>query len=147
MMNPVLFSSNSEEWETPQALFDALDQEFHFGLDVCATDQNRKCDNFFDKKINGLEQNWGGYGTIWCNPPYGSQIAAWCKKASEAAQAGHTTVMLIPSRTDTRWFHEYIYKKPNVEVRFIKGRLRFGNAQNPAPFPNMIVIFRGLPNA
>lgn len=138
-----LFASNTEEWETPQDFFDMLDKEFHFGLDVCASAQNRKCDNFFDKKTDGLRQNWGGYGTIWCNPPYGKVISSWVQKASEEALKGNTTVMLVPSRTDTRWFHDYIYQKPGVEVRFVKGRLKFGGAKYNAPFPSMILIFRG----
>ena len=138
-----LFASNTEEWETPQDFFDRLDKEFHFGLDVCASAQNRKCDNFFDKKKDGLQQKWVGYGTIWCNPPYGKVISSWVLKALEEAVNGNTTVMLLPARTDTRWFHDHVYQKPNVEIRFIKGRLKFGGAKYNAPFPSMIVIFRG----
>lgn len=138
-----LFAHNTDDWKTPQDLFDVLDEEFHFGIDVCASAENRKCLNFFDKNDDGLRQNWGGYGTIWCNPPYGNVISWWVRKAVEEASKGHTTVMLIPARTDTRWFHDYVYKKPNVEIRFIKGRLKFGGAKNSAPFPSMIVIFKG----
>lgn len=138
-----LFAHNTDDWETPQDLFDALDNEFHFGIDVCASAENRKCMNFFDKNDDGLSKNWGGYGTIWCNPPYGRVISLWVRKAVEETSKGHTTVMLIPARTDTRWFHDYVYKKPNVEIRFIKGRLKFGGAKNSAPFPSMIVIFKG----
>ena len=139
-----LFSANTEEWETPQDLFDKLNKEFHFGVDGCATADNAKCENFFSKKDDGLNQKWGGYGTIWCNPPYGRAISCWVRKAVEETKNGNTTVMLIPSRTDTKWFHDYVYQKPNVEIRFLKGRLKFGGAKNNAPFPNMILIFRGI---
>lgn len=138
-----LFSHNTDEWETPQNLFDELNKEFYFGIDVCATHENAKCKNYFSKKDDGLKQNWGGYGTIWCNPPYGRAISWWVRKASEEASKGNTTVMLIPSRTDTHWFHDYVYQKPNVEIRFIKGRIKFGGAKYNAPFPSMILIFRG----
>lgn len=138
-----LFSHNTDEWETPKNLFDELDKEFCFGIDVCATHENAKCKNYFSKKDDGLKQNWGGHGTIWCNPPYGRIISCWVRKASEEADKGNTTVMLIPSRTDTRWFHDYVYQKPNVEIRFIKGRIKFGGAKYNAPFPSMILIFRG----
>lgn len=134
------FSSKTDEWETPQELFDALDAEHHFGIDVCATSENAKCQNFFSKKQDGLSQNWGGYGTIWCNPPYGRQIGLWVKKAYEAAKEGETVVMLLPARTDTRWFHDYCVF---ADVRFIRGRLKFGGSKQSAPFPSMIVIFGG----
>lgn len=110
--------------------------EFHFDLDVCATPENAKCERFFTKAEDGLKQSWGG-GTVYCNPPYGREIAKWVKKASEEDAL---TVMLIPARTDTRWFHDYIYGKH--EVRFIRGRLKFGGSMNAAPFPSMIVVFR-----
>ena len=137
MINKALFSSNTDEWATPQAFFDDLDKEFYFTLDACANEQNHKCAKYFTKDDDGLAQNWGGH-IIWCNPPYGRDIANWVKKCSE-----HTgvAVMLLPARTDTRWFHDYIYQK--AEIRFIKGRLKFGGAKNPAPFPSMVVIFRG----
>ena len=139
----VIFSSQTDMWETPQYLFDELDREFHFGIDACATPENAKCENFFTQKEDGLKQKWGGYGTIWCNPPYGRQIWRWVKKAKEEAILGNTVVMLVPARTDTLWFHEYIYKKPNVEIRFVKGRIKFGGSRYNAPFPSMIVIFKG----
>lgn len=138
-----LYASNTDEWATPANLFQELDEEFHFGIDVCATPENAKCENFFTKKEDGLKQNWGGHGTIWCNPPYGRQIKNWVRKACETAKDGYTTVMLIPARTDTRWFHTYVYQKPNIEIRFIKGRLKYGNSKHNAPFPSMILIFRG----
>lgn len=143
MMNRVVFSHEWEEWETPQRFFDALDVEFHFGIDVCASADNAKCKNFFSIKDDGLSQNWGGYGTIWCNPPYGRQISCWIRKALEESKQGNTTVMLIPARTDTQWFHDYVYQNPDVELRFVRGRLKFGGAQNSAPFPSMVLIFHG----
>lgn len=138
-----LFSHKSDEWETPQALFDELDKEFHFDLDVCATNENAKCVVYFglDNGVDGLTTPWEmpwGTARVWCNPPY-SDIKSWCKKCSEH---NGTAVMLVPARTDTKWFHEYCYNKPGVEIRFIKGRLKFGNSKNSAPFPSMIVIFR-----
>lgn len=134
-----MFSSKTGEWETPQWLFDELYKEFHFTQDVCATEDNSKCLSYWTKKENGLNKNWDGL-LCWMNPPYGREIGMWVKKASEAT--GGVIVCLLPARTDTKWFHEYIYKKPNTEVRFIKGRLKFGDSKNSAPFPSMIVIFR-----
>lgn len=136
MNTQVMFSSKTPEWETPQKLFDELNKEFGFTLDVCATDQNAKCPRYFTKEINGLSQSWDNQ-IAWCNPPYGREIGLWIKKASE--QQGGVVVMLLPARTDTKYFHEYIYGKS--EIRFIKGRLKFGNSKNSAPFPSMIVIF------
>lgn len=141
MISHTLFSSNSDEWETPQSVFDELDAVYHFELDACATDQNAKCSRFFDKAQDGLKQQWGGT-TVWCNPPY-SRVADWVRKAAEEQQNGTTTVMLIFARTDTRWFHEYIYQKPNVDIIFVKGRLKFSGAKFNAPAPSMVVIFRG----
>ena len=126
-----------EDWETPQELFEELNREFNFELDVCADESNRKCERYFTKAQNGLVQSWGGV-TAWCNPPYGREIANWVRKASE--ESG-TVVMLLPARTDTRWFHEFVWKK--TEIRFIKGRLKFGGAKASAPFASMVVIFRG----
>lgn len=143
MNTDVLFSSNTDNWETPQDLFDELNKEFGFGVDVCASEDNAKCEMFFDVNDNGLVQEWGGHGTVWCNPPYGRKIGDWVKKAYETAEHGHKVVMLIPARTDTKWFHDYIYKKPNTEIRFVKGRLKFGRAKNSAPFPSIIVVFNG----
>lgn len=137
----VHFSSKTVEWETPQELFDELNKEFQFDLDVCATKENAKCKIFFTKDDNGLKQLWGG--TCWMNPPYGREIGEWVRKAfMHSKTRGIKTVALLPARTDTKWFHNYIYKKDNVEIRFIKGRLKFGNSKNSAPFPSMIVIFR-----
>lgn len=140
-MDKVLFSSKSMEWETPQSLFDQLNAEFHFDLDVASTDQNAKCERHFTKEQDGLKQEWGSV-TVWCNPPYGRQLPAWVKKCYEESKNGSTVVMLIPARTDTRWFHDYIYGQ--AEIRFIKGRLYFAQDGTPggrSPFPSMIVIF------
>ena len=138
MINKGLFSSNTEMWATPQAFFDELDKEFHFDLDPCALPTNAKCAKFFTPEDDGLAQDWSGY-TVFCNPPYGRKIAAWVKKCHDEAQKGTKVVMLIPARTDTSYFHDYIYHK--AEIRFIRGRLKFGNAQQGAPFPSMIVIY------
>lgn len=135
----VHFSSKTNEWATPQDFFHELDEEFKFNLDPCATNENYKCNFYFTETDNGLEQNWNGY-TTFCNPPYGREIGKWVKKASEAE--GGVVVMLIPARTDTKYFHQYIYKRENVEIRFLKGRLKFGGSANSAPFPSMVVIFR-----
>lgn len=136
-MNKVLFSSNKEDWETPQDLFYKLNKEFNFTVDVASSEENYKCNRHYTEKENGLIQNWNNE-IVWCNPPYGRKIGDWVKKASKSKA---TVVMLLPARTDTKWFHEYIYNK--AEIRFIKGRLKFGNSVNSAPFPSMIVIFRG----
>lgn len=132
-----LMSHKSDEWETPRELFDELDKEFDFDLDVCATSQNTQCVRFFDMSDDGLVQDWGN-ATVWCNPPY-SNIKAWAAKCSKH---NGIAVMLLPARTDTLWFHDYCYNKPNSEVRFIKGRLRFSGTSKDATFPSMLVIFR-----
>lgn len=132
----VIYSSNSEEWETPGWLFDELNQKYHFTMDVCATKENAKCNRFFTKQENALVQNWSG--VCWMNPPYGKEICVWMKKAYEAAQAGNVVVCLVPSRTDTKWWHDYAMKG---DVVFIRGRLKFGGSINNAPFPSAIVVF------
>ena len=140
MNTKVLFSSNSDEWATPQDFYDKLNEEFHFNLDPCALPENAKCDKFFTPKSNGLLQNWGGY-VAFCNPPYGRKIYEWVKKCYDESRKPDTTVvLLIPARTDTKYFHEFIYHKAK-DIRFIKGRLKFGDSNNSAPFPSMVVIF------
>lgn len=131
----VHFSSKTDLWETPQPFFEALKEEFPFTLDVCALPENAKCDDFFSPQQDGLKQEWKG--VCWMNPPYGRGIGAWVKKAYESKA---TVVCLLPSRTDTRWWHDYCMRG---EIRFIKGRLKFGGAKNSAPFPSAVVIFRG----
>lgn len=136
----VMFSSATDEWATPKDFFDTLNEEFDFTLDPCATTDNAKCDKFYTKKQDGLKQYWSGE-RVFCNPPYGKVIGDWVKKCSEEAKKPNTTVVaLTPARTDTRYFHEYIYHKAK-EIRFIKGRLKFGGCKNSAPFPSMVVVF------
>lgn len=135
----VMFSSKTDLWSTPQDFFDELDSEFHFTLDACALPENAKCDQYFTPEQDGLKHDW--VGTVWCNPPYGREIGTWVEKAYQAALGGAKVVMLLPARTDTKWFHKYIYGK--AEIRFIKGRLKFGGSKNSAPFPSMVVIFAG----
>lgn len=140
MNTKVLFSSKEEKWETPQDFFDKLNDEFHFTLDAAASPDNAKCTNYFTEEQDGLVQSWGGH-TVWCNPPYCRKTGLWVKKAYEEHQrTGCTVVMLLPSRTDVRWFHDYILGK--AEIRFIKGRLKFGGNKNSAPFPSIVVIYR-----
>ncbi len=140
-MNSVMYSSATDEWATPQDLFDSLDREFHFTLDPCANELNHKCERYYSRADDGLSKNWGGQ-IVFCNPPYGRQIGKWVRKASEESKKpGTVVVMLIPARTDTSWFHDYIYRK--AEVRFVRGRIKFGEARNGAPFPSMIVVFGG----
>lgn len=139
-MNKALFSSITEEWATPKDFFDALDAEFHFTLDPCSTDDNAKCAKHFTKEQDGLLQDWTGE-RVFCNPPYGREMPRWIAKCAEHGMRGGIAVMLIPARTDTRAFHEYIYHK--AEIRFIRGRLKFGGAKNSAPFPSMVVVFGG----
>ena len=135
MNTKAIFSHKTPIWETPQALFDELDREFHFETDVCALPENAKCKRFFTPEMDGLMQEWTG--VCWCNPPYGRVIANWVKKA---ASSKATTVMLLPNRTEAPWFHDYVLDK--AEVRFIRGRLRFVGAEYNAPFGSMIVIFK-----
>lgn len=136
-----MFSSATAEWSTPQDFFDELNKEFGFNLDPCCTHENAKCEDHYTKEDNGLEQNWGGR-IVFVNPPYGKGIGLWVKKSyEESLKAGTTVVMLIPARTDTRYFHEYIYHKAQ-QIRFIRGRLKFGGSDNSAPFPSMVVIFK-----
>ena len=133
----VHFSSATDVWATPQSLFDELHEEFAFTLHVCARPENAKCDRYVTPETDGLTQAWTG--VCWMNPPYGRTIGQWMRKAYESAQAGATVVALVPARTDTEWWHEWASKG---EVRFIRGRLRFGAASTSAPFPSAIVIFR-----
>ena len=130
-------SSLTDNWATPQYLFDKLDDEFHFTLDVCASLQNAKCERFYDVKADGLAQEWAG--TCWMNPPYGRTIGQWVKKAYEAARGGAVVVCLLPARTDTRWWRDYVMRAS--ELRFISGRVKFGDAKTGAPFPSVIAIF------
>lgn len=138
----VHFSSQDHTWETPQELFDLLDREFKFSLDVCAVPSTAKCERYFTPQSNGLAQRWAG--ACWMNPPYGREIVKWVERAYQTAAAGRGTVVcLVPARVDTRWWWDYARRS---EVRFLPGRLKFGGAKNSAPFPSAVLIFRaGLP--
>lgn len=158
-----MFSSRHQNWDTPQDFFDKMNKRFNFTTDVCATPESAKCANYFSPEVDGLSQKWEG--SCWCNPPYGREYQKWVKKAWQSGYGGERIVMLLPARTDTIVFHRYIYKQPNVEIEFLKGRLTFGSdaywqwlwsqelidgkkntlfgtrKKNAAPFPSMIVIF------
>lgn len=134
-----MFSSQTDLWSTPQDFFDKIDQEFNFQLDVCATDENAKCSSYFTKENDSLSKDWAG--TCWMNPPYGRGIGKWVKKAYESSLSGSTVVCLVPARTDTAWWHDYCMKG---EIRFIRGRLKFGGGKTSAPFPSAVVVFRGI---
>ena len=137
-----MFSSKTDEWSTPQDLFDKLNEEFHFDLDVCANESNHKCALYYDRKQDGLKMPWTDH-VVWCNPPYGREIGKWVKKACLEHCAHSTTiVMLLPARTDTRWFHNYVLGWSTI--RFLKGRLKFGDCKNSAPFPSMLAIYNIL---
>ena len=142
-MNAGMFSSRSDDWSTPQELFDKLNEIHHFTLDPASSDDNTKCAYHFTKEQDGLSQNWGGQ-SVWLNPPYGRSISRWIKKAYEESQKPDTSVvLLLPARTDTAWFHDYCSKG---KITFIRGRLKFGGSKNSAPFPSMIVEFgKGIP--
>ena len=135
-----MFSSKTDLYSTPQSFYDNLNKEFNFTLDPCATKDNHKCDKFYTKEDDGLSKSWIGE-SVFCNPPYGREIKHWVKKCYlESMQKNTLVVALLPARTDTEWFHMYIYNKAK-EIRFIKGRLKFGGCANPAPFPSMVVVF------
>lgn len=138
MITRGMMSSNTPEWATPQRLFDELDAEFHFTLDPCSTHENAKCEKHYTREDDGLSKQWGGE-IVFCNPPYGRELPKWVKKCYEESLLGTTVVMLIPARTDTSYFHDFIYHK--AEIRFIRGRVRFGNSTQNAPFPSMIVVY------
>lgn len=147
-----MFSSLSDEWETPQDLFDELNEEFNFTLDPCATHENHKCKKYYTKEDDGLSKDWSRE-VVFVNPPYGRVINKWVEKCYKEYQKGTTIVMLIPARTDTSYFHDYIYNKA-TEIRFLRGRLKFTNRLlpswnkkgdyklSPAPFPSMIVVYK-----
>lgn len=137
MVSEVMFSSKTEVWSTPKEFFDKLDRIFHFETDLCALPENAKCKNFYTPEMDGLKQTWTG--VCWLNPPYGKTISQWIAKAYESSREGATIVCLIPARTDTRYWHDYCVKG---EIYFIRGRLKFGNADSCAPFPSALVCFR-----
>jgi site-specific DNA-methyltransferase (adenine-specific) len=143
-MNSALFTSKSDEWSTPQDFYDRLNIQFGFTLDPCATKDNHKCDKYFTIEDDGLKQSWEG-GTVFVNPPY-SNIAAWLEKAwKETRNSKKQTcvVCLIPSRTDTKYWHQYVMESDIIY--FVKGRLKFGGCKNSAPFPSSVVVFLSQP--
>ena len=149
-----MMSSKSDEWETPKDLFNRLNDEFSFTLDPACREYNAMCENYFTVKDDGLSKDWHGY-IVFVNPPYGRSIGKWVEKCYRESLKGVKVVMLIPARTDTKWFHNYILDK--AEIRFIKGRLKFINRTLPswredgnfkvssAPFPTMLVIYNSEP--
>lgn len=140
MKSNIIFSHNHDEWETPQGFYNKLNDEFNFNLDPCSDGKNNKCTKFFTKQQNGLLQDWSGY-RVFCNPPY-SEISKWVEKSyREGVKDNTLVVLLIPVRTDTKYFHDFILNRS--EIRFVKGRIKFVGGENSAPFPSMIVIFRG----
>lgn len=156
MMNKALFTSRNQEWETPQRLFDELNEEFNFTIDLAANSENHKVKRYYNLEHNSLQQYWSNE-RAFLNPPYGRQMGRWIKKCAETQKYNKqlsipplaidspVIVALLPARTCTRWFHEYIYNKPNVTVRFLKGRLKFelgGETVGTAPFPSMVIIWR-----
>lgn len=146
MINKALFTSNKEDWETPQDFFDRLNEQYHFNWDLAASGDNQKCNNYFDKEQNSLAKNWGGLdGNLFLNPPYGRELKLWVKKASETQlMTNQYLVMLIPARTDTSYWHDYIFN--HAEIKFLRGRLKFevdGVSGDSAPFPSALVIYTG----
>ena len=137
-LSNVHFSTGNVEWSTPDDLFGELNRIFHFDLDACASPTNAKCPHYFTKEQDALRQSWRG--TVWMNPPYGREIAAFMRKAYEESLGGATVICLVPSRTDTEWWHRYAKRGKVIHLR---GRLKFGGATSSAPFPSAIVMFLG----
>ena len=134
------YSSKSNEWSTPDWLFDLLNEKYNFELDPATNSLNSKCKKYYTIKDNGLEQNWSRY-SVFCNPPYGREIGKWVKKAYEESLEGDKPiVLLIPAMTDTLYWYNYIFGRAD-SIYFIKGRLKFGDSKNSAPFPSAIVIY------
>ena len=142
----IMFSSKSNDWATPQDFYNQLDAEFGFTLDPCASQSSAKCSSFYTADDDGLSKNWEGQ-TVFMNPPYGRKIGNWIQKAyGEGEKTNTTVVALVPARTDTKAWHNYCMKA--TEIRFIKGRLKFGKGAsktNSAPFPSAVVVFSGSP--
>lgn len=127
------------EHATPRAFYEELDREFHFDLDPCSTHGNALCALHYTKEEDGLSKNWGGR-RVYCNPPYGRELGKWVRKCYEESLKPDTlVVMLVPSRTDTAWFHDYVYGK--AEIRFVRGRLHFNESKQGAPFPSMVLVY------
>ncbi|MFU0834105.1 MAG: phage N-6-adenine-methyltransferase [Lactiplantibacillus plantarum] len=146
MINEALFTSNKEDWETPQDFYDRLNTKYHFEWDLAASDDNAKCSCYFTRDDNSLEQDWEGLsGNLFLNPPYGRELKLWVKKAATTGlKDKQNLVMLIPSRTDTSYWHDYIFN--HAEIKFLRGRLKFevdGVSGDSAPFPSAVVIYTG----
>jgi site-specific DNA-methyltransferase (adenine-specific) len=144
--NRAVFSSLTQEWATPQSLFDELNLEFRFQIDVAASRKNAKCRRYFTRGDNALARRWTPL-RCFMNPPYGNDLRLWMAKAVEEWRAGATVVCLVPARTDTQWWHDCVLAN-KVEVRFIRGRLRFNEFRDAkrrkrATFPSCVVVFRG----
>lgn len=138
MNNDVHFSSKTDDWATPIKFFKSMEERFgSFDLDPCADEYNAKAQVYYTKEDDGLSKEWKG--KVWMNPPYGREIIKWMKKAYESYLTGATVVCLVPSRTDTKWWHEYAMKASKIE--FIRGRLKFGSSKNSAPFPSALIIY------
>lgn len=137
----LMFSSETDEWNTPDDFYARLSKLFKFTLDPCATDNNRKCEQHFTKAQDGLAQSWLTEGAVFMNPPYGRGISKWVRKAYEEAQKGTPVVCLLPARVDTAWWHDYCSKGLVV---FVRGRLKFSDHKHNAPFPNAVVIFHPM---
>jgi site-specific DNA-methyltransferase (adenine-specific) len=138
MTPEALYSSATEEWPTPRALFAKLNRHFRFTLDPCATPDNATCPLYFTKEQDGLKQDWGTH-RVFCNPPYGTMIGAWARKCFQASRDGALVVLLVPARTDTNRYHRWMQDK--AKLHFVPGRLRFGKANTSAPFPSMLAIY------
>lgn len=145
-MNGALLSSKKMDYCTPGGFFRELDKEFHFTLDAAATEKSAKCAAFYTPETDGLNSPWNlDGGAVFCNPPYGREIGKWVRKAWEEAKSGITIVLLIPARTDTNYFHDYILGQ--AEIRWVRGRIHFedenGTVYERAPFPSMVVVYNG----
>ena len=138
-MTKGLTSTGNIVAETPKYLFDRISSIFNFSLDVCALPENAKCENYYTPKDDGLSKPWRG--GVWCNPPYGREISSWVKKAYEESQKEYNSfvLMLLPARTDTKWWWEYVQGK--ATLFFIKGRVKFGDHNVGAPFPSVLALY------
>lgn len=133
------YSSATDDWATPPHVFAALDRDFGFELDVCASASNAKCSRYFTREDDGLAQEW--VGVVWCNPPYGRGIGDWLTKAADSADAGATVVCLIPAKTETLWWHEQVMARAS-EVKLVKGRIAFGDGTGSSTFGSAVVVYR-----
>jgi site-specific DNA-methyltransferase (adenine-specific) len=138
MNTDLMFSSATDQWSTPQQFFNDWAKLFPFTLDVCADASNAKCARYFTREDDGLTQDWAP-ATCWMNPPYGREIGRWVRKAHEESRKGATVVCLLPARTDTAWWHDYVIE--HAQVAFIRGRIKFGDAKSGAPFPSAVAVF------